>query len=104
MVEKKKCVRLARIMRNGVLCSDEECCTEKAYEVRRTILRKPCECGALGDILMSADIDIDKKITTRWEMPFIENNAETAMTPQQKIVWRDVKYCPFCGRLLRRIE
>lgn len=101
MTEKRKCVRLARMMRDGAPCSEEEASSDKAFEVRKRILRRPCECGKMGNILISADIDLDTEKVIRWEMPFTENDVETATSLQQKTVWKDVKYCPFCGRMLR---
>lgn len=99
MTEKKKCVRMARMFRNGELCK-EPLDSDEYRDIRLGILRQPCKCGALGDVLIAADIDADKKVALRWELPFIQNDVDTAMCQNQKRVWRDVRYCPFCGRLL----
>ena len=100
MVEKKKRVRLARMMRNGVICGEEESCSEDMREKRMKLLRRPCSCGNLGNVLIAADIEVDEGIITRWELALVENDMETAFTPNQKVVWKEIKYCPFCGRLL----
>ena len=73
---------------------------EEARKARLEIMRHPCECGGLDNVLISADIDLKTMKPIAWELAFTDNAlyADDNYIPPR--LWTPIKFCPFCGKEL----
>lgn len=101
-MSKESRMRLSKMTYNGLAIKDPAefgITEEEARQLRLKIMRHPCECGGLDGILISADIDIEKKMATRWEMAFCPNLLTPMEEPPRKVFYT-ITHCPICGRKL----